>query len=81
MALASARAGGGLAHLPAFLVRPLVNAGTLEPVLTSYAAEVGGVHVVYPHSRLLAPKVSEFVALARDQAWEAGKPRPAAEDP
>ena len=60
----AALAGAGIAHLPAFAVAADVHEGRLVPVLSRHAPEVGGVNVIYPHSRLLAPKVSEFVALA-----------------
>lgn len=60
----AALAGAGLAHLPAFAVAADTAQGSLLRVLPEHAPEVGGVHVVYPHSRLLAPKVSEFVAMA-----------------
>jgi len=60
----AALAGAGIALLPEFAVRADVDAGLLIPLLQPHTPEVGGVHIVYPHSRLLAPKVSEFVALA-----------------
>lgn len=60
----AALAGAGVALLPEFAVRADVDAGRLRRLLEPHTPEVGGVHVVYPHSRLLAPKVSEFVALA-----------------
>ncbi len=64
MARNAALAGLGLAHLPQFAVTEALGDGRLERVLETVSPEVGGVNVVYPHSRLLAPKVSEFVALA-----------------
>ena len=62
--LDAARAGLGLAHLPAFAVAEDLRRGRLVAVLPEHAADVGGVHVVYPHARLLSPTVTEFVALA-----------------
>lgn len=56
--------GLGIAHVPAFAVADDVACNRLRRVLQEFAPEVGGVHVVYPHSRLLAPKVTEFVAMA-----------------
>ena len=64
MARNAALGGLGLAHLPQFAAAPAVADGRLVRVLEDASPEVGGVNVVYPHSRLLAPKVSEFVALA-----------------
>ena len=64
MARHAALAGAGIAHLPEFSVRDDLAAGTLIRILVVHSPDVGGVHVVYPHSQLLAPKVSEFVAMA-----------------
>ncbi len=64
MARHCALAGVGIAHLPEFAVADDVSLGRLRRLLEPYTPEVGGVHVVYPHSRLLAPKVTEFVARA-----------------
>jgi DNA-binding transcriptional LysR family regulator len=61
---AAALGGLGVAQLPSAVVRADVAAGRLVRVLAQHTPEVGGIHVVYPHSRLLAPKVTEFVALA-----------------
>lgn len=68
----AALAGAGIAHLPAFAVQDDVHAGRLVRVLAAHAPEVGGIHVIYPHVRLLAPKVSEFVALAVERFAHAG---------
>lgn len=64
MARHAALSGAGIAHLPEFSVRDDIAQGTLVRILEAYSPDVGGVHVVYPHSQLLAPKVSEFVAMA-----------------
>ena len=60
----AALAGAGIAHLPEFAVIDDVERGALVRVLEPFAPEVGGIHVVYPHTSLLAPKVTEFVATA-----------------
>lgn len=60
----AALSGVGIAHLPAFAVAEDVDQGRLVRLLDAHSPEVGGIHVIYPHVRLLAPKVSEFVALA-----------------
>ena len=64
MARHAALAGAGIAHLPEFAARADVQAGRLVRLLEAFTPEVGGVHVVYPHSKLLAPRVTELVALA-----------------
>ena len=75
---AAALAGLGIAQLPAFLARADVEQKRLEPVLVAHAPEVGGLHVVFPHTHQLAPKVTEFVALAVDVAATSDpfQPRP-----
>jgi len=60
----AALGGVGIAHLPTFCVQEDVAHGRLHRILSAYTPEVGGLHLVYPHSRLLAPKVRAFVALA-----------------
>ena len=64
----AALSGLGLAHLPSTVVHDDVVQGRLRRVLPHLAPEVGGLHVVYPHSRLLAPKVQAFVTLAIAEA-------------
>ncbi len=67
MARHTALADLGLAQLPEFAARADVDAGRLIRVLPDLTPEVGGVNLVYPHSRLLAPSVREFVTLATHQ--------------
>ena len=64
MARHAALAGAGIAHLPEFAASGDVERGALVRLLVRHTPELGGVNVVYPHSQLLAPKVSELVALA-----------------
>ncbi|MEM6989916.1 MAG: LysR family transcriptional regulator [Myxococcota bacterium] len=66
MARHASLAGAGIAHLPRFAAVNDVEQGRLIRVLDRFSPEVGGLHVVYPHSHLLAPKVTEFIALARE---------------
>ncbi len=61
---AAALAGLGIAHLPSIAVTDDLRRGCLQRVLQPFSPEVGGIHVVYPHARLLAPKVTQFVAMA-----------------
>ncbi len=67
MARYAALAGAGIAQLPEFAAAKDVARGHLRRVLSSFTPEVGGVHVVYPHTQLLAPKVHEFVVLASER--------------
>ena len=64
MAREVARAGLGIANLPAFACEADVAAGLLETVLDDWTIDVGGVHVVYPPQRFLAARVRRFVDLA-----------------
>ena len=64
MARHAALAAAGIAHLPEFAAAADVASGRLIRLLEPFTPEVGGVHIVYPHTSLLAPKVSEFVAMA-----------------
>lgn len=64
MARRVAQAGLGIANLPAFACTPDVESGRLQTVLDPWTVDVGGVHVVYPPQRFLAPRVRRFVDLA-----------------
>jgi len=66
--LAAACAGLGIAQLASVVVQGHVDRGELCRVLDAHSPEVGGIHVVTPHSRRLEPKVTEFVALALARA-------------
>ncbi|MCA9710661.1 MAG: substrate binding domain-containing protein, partial [Myxococcales bacterium] len=64
MARQIARAGLGIANLPAFACEADLAAGTLRTVLDAWTIDVGGVYVVYPPQRYLAARVRRFVDLA-----------------
>lgn len=64
MARQVARAGLGIANLPAFACAADIEGNTLQTVLDSWMIDVGGVHVVYPPQRFLASRVRRFVDLA-----------------
>jgi DNA-binding transcriptional LysR family regulator len=64
MARHGALAALGVAHLPQFAAIDDVAAGRLVRLLPEHTPEVGGLHVVYPHTYLLAPKVRRFVEMA-----------------
>ena len=64
--------GLGLTILPTFIVGEDMQAGRLASVLTEYVPQDVALHAVYPHSRLLSPKVRAFV----DFLAERFTPRP-----
>lgn len=69
--LAAARAGGGLAILPDFLVGDAVRSGHLVEVLPEWTLPSGGIHIVYPAARFRPPKVTAFVAMLTDEIGRA----------
>jgi DNA-binding transcriptional LysR family regulator len=56
----AARAGAGVAMLPAFIARPYVTAGELTRVLPTVRLPVGGLALVYAPTRPLPLKVAAF---------------------
>lgn len=64
--------GLGLTMLPTFIVGEDMQAGRLVSVLTDFIPQDSALHAVYPHSRLLSPKVRAFV----DFLAERFSPRP-----
>jgi DNA-binding transcriptional LysR family regulator len=65
MAKSAALAGIGIANLPEFACAGAVSAGRLLPLLTSYAPDAGGLHLVFPKKHALAAKVRAFIDLCR----------------
>jgi DNA-binding transcriptional LysR family regulator len=69
-------AGLGIALLPAFLCLAHLRAGRLERVLRDWNAPSTPVHVVYPSSRYVSPKVKSFVDHLHERMspppWELG---------
>ena len=65
-------AGGGLAQLPTWLVQTPVEQGLLVPVLEACAGAEMPIHVIWPRTRYLQPKVrmvvDELLALAQREA-------------
>ena len=65
-------AGGGLAQLPTWLVQTPVEQGLLVPVLEACAGAEMPIHVIWPRTRYLQPKVrmvvDELLALAQRDA-------------
>jgi DNA-binding transcriptional LysR family regulator len=73
---AAVTAGLGIALLPAFLCVEDLRARRLLRVLRDWAAPSTPVHVVYPSTRYLSPKVKSFVdhlhARMTPPPWELG---------
>ena len=65
-------AGGGLAQLPTWLVQTPIEQGLLVPVLEACAGAEMPIHVIWPRTRYLQPKVrmvvDELLALAQREA-------------
>ncbi len=74
--LAVALAGQGIAVLPAFRCVEELRAGRLERVLPDWNLPSTPVHVVYPSTRHLSPKVKTFVDYLQERMtpppWELG---------
>jgi len=62
----AALAGMGIAMLPVQRCQADVQAGRLQRLLGNWCSPRTPIHAVYPTSRHLAPKVSEFVALLQE---------------
>ena len=76
---AVAIAGLGIALLPEFRCAEELRAGRLQRVLAAWNVPSTPVHVVYPSSRQLSPKVKSFVEHLHERMtpapWELA-PRP-----
>ena len=53
--------GLGITILPSFIVGPDVHKGDIVSLLEAYNPQPLALHAVYPHARLLSPKVRAFV--------------------
>jgi DNA-binding transcriptional LysR family regulator len=73
---AVALAGQGIAVLPAFRCVEELRARRLERVLPNWSVPSTPVHVVYPSTRHLSPKVKTFVDHLQERMtpppWELG---------
>lgn len=63
-AIAAVQAGDGITITLSYMVADLIRAGQLVPVLEDFAPPPVPVHLVYPESRLMAPKLRAFVDFA-----------------
>lgn len=72
MLLEMVLAGGGLAQLPTWLVQDFIEDGTLVSVLEQYEGAEMPIHVIWPRTRYIQPKVrmiiDELLALAQRDA-------------
>lgn len=65
--LNAALAGSGLAQLHDYMAEPHLRTGELVQVLSAYAVEGPPICILYPSTRLLAPKVRAFVDFVAEQ--------------
>lgn len=59
--VAAALAGLGIAQMPSFMLRPYVESGQMELVLSDWCIDALPLHIVYPQNRHLSAKVRVFV--------------------
>jgi DNA-binding transcriptional LysR family regulator len=59
--VAAARQGLGLIQVPRYRLGPDLAAGTLVEILADFPPDSMPVHVLYPHSRQLSPRVRVFI--------------------
>ena len=89
-AIAAAEAGGGITNALSYMVAQPIREGRLVPVLLNLCPPAIPVQLVYPESRLVAPKVRAFIdyaapriraalqeVRAREKATKAKSARPA----
>lgn len=63
-AIKAAEQGHGIATTLSYMVSEQVEEGTLVPLLNAFMLPPQPVHVVYPHARLVAPKIRAFMDFA-----------------
>ena len=63
-AIAAAEAGDGITIALSYMVAEAIAAGTLVPVLDTFTPSAVPVHLVYPQTTIVAPKVRAFVDFA-----------------
>ena len=66
-AIAAAAAGEGLTMALSYMVAKQVCSGELVPVLADYLPPAEPIHLVYPQSNIVAPKVRAFLDFSADQ--------------
>lgn len=70
-AIRAAANGEGITIALSYMVTDLIAEGKLQLVLDDYCLPQTPVHIVYPHSRLLAPKIRHFIEFATPRLKEA----------
>jgi DNA-binding transcriptional LysR family regulator len=63
-AIQAAEMGGGITVALAYMVNDQIYNQKLVPVLDTFTPPPQPVHMVYPHARLVAPKVRAFIDFA-----------------
>lgn len=69
--LAAAEAGEGITMALSYMVAEQLRSGQLVPLLTEYMPPAEPIHLVYPQSKIVAPKVRAFLDFATDPLSEA----------
>lgn len=70
-AIRSALNSEGITIALSYMVKDQIEDGRLQVVLDSYGLPAVPVHLVYPHSRLLAPKIRHFIDFATPRLKQA----------
>lgn len=65
-ALTAVTAGEGITMALSYMVTDEIRSGRLVPVLIDYLPPAEPIHLVYPHSKIVAPKVRAFVDFAAE---------------
>ena len=63
-AIQAAEMGHGITIALSYMVGDRIRCGTLVPVLDTFTLPPHPVHLVYPHARLVAPKIRAFIDFA-----------------
>jgi DNA-binding transcriptional LysR family regulator len=70
-AIQAAQLGHGVTIALSYMVADQIRDGTLAPVLEGFAPPPQPVHLVYPHARLLAPRIRAFLDYAAPRLRDA----------
>lgn len=65
--LAAATAGEGITMAVSYMVAEQLRSGALVPLLTEYMPPATPIHLVYPQSKIIAPKVRAFLDFATNE--------------
>ncbi|TFV95483.1 LysR family transcriptional regulator [Oxalobacteraceae bacterium OM1] len=78
--LAAGLAGLGIGQMAAYTVKPYIQSGQLEPILTDWCSSAIPMHVVYPQNRHLSAKVRAFVEWVSELLADEDKMRTGLQD-